>query len=125
MILCDTNIIIEFLKGNSAIVAELQQIGQENLGISVISEAELYFGAFDKAELRYIKRCLSGINVLPVDMLVSELFIQLMESYALSHRLSIPDALIGATAITQGIELYTLNIKDFRYMPDIKLYQPG
>ena len=94
------------------------------MGISVITEAELYFGAFDKAELRHIKRSLSSIEVFPVNVQVSELFIQLMEAYTLSHRLSIPDALIGATAVTYDVELYTLNTKDFRYLPGIKLYQP-
>lgn len=37
MILCDTNILIEFYKGNADIVKALQQIGQPNIAISAIT----------------------------------------------------------------------------------------
>jgi tRNA(fMet)-specific endonuclease VapC len=41
MILCDTNILIEFYKNNPQIVQELRQIGQEHLAISAVTQAEL------------------------------------------------------------------------------------
>ena len=41
-----------------------------------------------------------------------------------SHKLTIPDALIAATALTQNIGLYTLNLKDFRFIQQLNLYQP-
>jgi predicted nucleic acid-binding protein len=47
-----------------------------------------------------------------------------MESYSLSHKLCIPDALIAATALTYSIELYTLNSKDFHFIENIQLYKP-
>lgn len=40
MILCDTNILIEFYKNTSQIVDELRYIGQEKLAISAITNAE-------------------------------------------------------------------------------------
>ena len=46
-----------------------------------------------------------------------------IENYCLSQKLNLPDALIAATAIYYNIELFTLNIKDFKFIPDIKLYQ--
>jgi tRNA(fMet)-specific endonuclease VapC len=45
-----------------------------------------------------------------------------MTDFSLSHILSLPDAFIAATAIHYDISLYTLNKKDFRYIPDLKLY---
>lgn len=124
MILCDTNILIEFYKNNSAVIDELRHIGLSQLHISSITQAELYVGALHKRELLSIKKHLSQLPILHIDTAVSQLFTQLMELYTLSHRLSIPDALIAATALTHGLELYTLNIKDFRYMPNLTLYQP-
>jgi len=124
MILCDTNILIEFLKNNPLVIAELQTIGQSNLAISVITQAELYFGAFNKAELATIKRNLSPLAQLPITNAVSDVFIQLMETYSLSHRPGLPDILIAATALEYDIELYTFNHKDFRFVPGLKLYQP-
>ena len=48
----------------------------------------------------------------------------LLESYALSHRLSVPDALIAATALRHNLKLYTFNLKDFRYIEGLTLYTP-
>jgi predicted nucleic acid-binding protein len=47
-----------------------------------------------------------------------------MESYSLSHNLSLPDALIAATALVHNLELYTLNTKDFQFISNLKLYEP-
>ncbi len=54
LILCDTNIIIEFYKGNQAIVEKLRKIGIDNILISSITLAELVFGALNKMELNTI-----------------------------------------------------------------------
>lgn len=125
MIICDTDVLIEFYKNNRQIVEELRQIRQEQLAISVITQAELYFGALNKAELRQIKRHLASLHRFPIDVAVSRTFLQLMEDYSLSHKLSIPDALIAATALVYDLELYTLNVKDFQFIPNLRLYQPA
>jgi tRNA(fMet)-specific endonuclease VapC len=124
MILCDTNVLIEFYKGNTTIVEELRQIGVAQLAISVIAQAELYYGALNKAELLRIQKHLNLLHNLPIDPQISNRFIELMVQYSLSHKLAIPDALIAATALVNDLELYTLNIKDFRFIENLKLYQP-
>lgn len=123
MIICDTNILIEFYKGNSDIVQELENVGLSNLAISIITAGELYFGARDKRELGQIKKNLSLLHQISLDTDISESFLALLEEYALSHRLSVPDALIAATALSQNIPLYTLNLKDFQFIPDLQLYK--
>ena len=45
-----------------------------------------------------------------------------MERYCLSHKLAIPDALIAATALVNDMSLYTLNLKDFRFIERLNLY---
>ena len=47
---------------------------------------------------------------------------ELMSRYSLSHKVSIPDMLIAATAISHELELYTLNTKDFKFIPELNLY---
>ncbi len=123
MILCDTNILIEFYKNNPHVIHKLRQVGLNQLTISVITQAELYYGAFNKAELNSIKKHLSSIHILPIDTDVSTKFLHLMETYSLSHKASIPDALIAATALVYQIELYTLNTKDFQFIPELRLYK--
>ena len=124
MILCDTNILIEFYKGNSDIVSELQEIGLPNLAVSVITSGELFYGAKDKNELSRLKKHLSHLNQIALDKEITSKFLELLERYALSHKLSVPDALIAATALAQNMSLYTLNLKDFRFIPELQLHQP-
>ena len=124
MILCDTNILIEFYKGNSDIVSELQEIGLPNLAVSVITSGELFYGAKDKNELSRLKKHLSHLNQIALDKEITSKFLELLERYALSHKLSVPDALIAATALAQNLPLYTLNLKDFRFIPELQLHQP-
>jgi len=56
IVLCDTDVIIEFYKGNIAIIDELKKIGQSNIAISCITAGEIIFGALNKRELSKIKR---------------------------------------------------------------------
>ena len=121
MILCDTNILIEFYKNNPQVTQSLREIGQDQLAISIVTQAELYYGALNKTELQQIKRHLSLLYCFPVNTDISDRFLGLMETYSLSHKLSLPDALIAATALTHNTELYTLNKKDFQFIADLKL----
>ena len=124
MILCDTNVLIEFYKDNEDVSVALRAIGLSNLAASVITIGELYFGARDRRELLKIKKHLTGLQQIAVDAEISRLYLTLLESYSLSHRLNIPDALIAATALRHGLKLYTLNVKDFRYIEGLTLYHP-
>lgn len=124
MILCDTNILIEFYKNNSGVISVMRGVGLPNLAVSVITIGELYYGARDSRELTKIKKHLSSLNQIAVDEETSEITLSLLETYALSHRLSLPDAIIAATALRHSIELYTLNLKDFRYIDGLSIYKP-
>jgi len=122
MILCDTNILIEFYKNNTQIVQELHHLGHDQLAISIVTQAELYFGALNKQELKKIKQHLSLLHQIALDISISKEFVRLVEAYSLSHKLSLPDALIASTALVHDFELYTLNVKDFQYISTLKLY---
>lgn len=121
MILCDTNIIIAFFKGDANITNRLRQIGQENIAISSITTGELIFGALNRRELNQILKHLDKLTTLHLDESISKKCIELMTNYSLSHNLSLPDALIAATAIHYNIPLYTLNTRDFRYINGLDL----
>ena len=122
LILCDTNIIIEFYKENATIIETLKQIGQENIAVSIITSGELMYGALNKKELRTIIQDLAHLKVLEVDKSICRVFTELMAKYSLSHNLTLADGLIAATSISQSIPLYTMNLKDFQYMEEIQLW---
>lgn len=123
MILCDTNILIEFYRDKAEVTATLRQIGHADIAISVITQAELYYGALNKRDFEALRKNLSLVSILPINEAVSKRFSLLMEKYSLSHKLSIPDGLIAASAIEYGLPLYTLNLRDFRFIEDLQLYQ--
>lgn len=122
MILCDTNIIIELFKGNTQTIAIIEKLGFNNLSISSITEMELYFGALNKNELNKIKKSIHSLDIIHIDPMISQQSVALIEKYAKSHHLNIPDSIIAATSIVYDIELFTYNIKDFRFIKGIKLY---
>jgi len=121
VILCDTNVIIEILKGDEKTIKIIERIGLENIAISSVTVMELYFGALNKRELNKIKKYLKALNIAHFDNSVSELAVSMIESYSKSHGLQIPDAIIAATALSLEIKLFTLNLKDFRYIDGLKL----
>jgi len=123
MILVDTNILIEIYRDNQLIIDKVRSIGQENIAVSVITNAELMYGARNKNELQSILKEIKKLTVLNLDTDISSKFVQLIEKYALSHKLSLPDAMIAATAICRNLALYTLNTKDFIFIKDIDLLE--
>lgn len=122
MILCDTNILIEIYRDNATIIQSIKLLGQENLAVSDVTCAELFFGARNKIELQAISKDLESLQVLPVNTFISSLAVKLVKDYSLSHKLTLPDSIIGATAIYHGLKLYTLNVKDFKFIEGLELF---
>ena len=122
LILCDTNILIAWLKGDEQTIEILQKIGLENLLIPSITFMELIQGTRNKNELLKLKRKIKKYNIIHFNDVTSKLAINLAEKYYLSHGLLIPDAIIAATAITFNFKLFTYNLKDFKFLPEIQLY---
>lgn len=123
MILCDTNIIIHAFNGDNKTIEALQNIGYENIVLSSVTVMELYQGMANKQELAQMKKKIKYFDFVQIDAISSKLAISLIEKYRLSHGLAIPDALIAASAISVQMELFTYNLKDFSFIPDLKLYK--
>ena len=121
-ILCDTDVIIEYLKGNETTKKIFDKLERANITLSTITLMELYYGALNKRELNKIKRALSEFNILPLNEEITEIAINLIETYSKSHGLKIPDALIASTAIYYDFSLWTYNIKDFRFIENLSLF---
>lgn len=123
LVLCDTDVIIEFYKGKFSITEELKKIGIGNIAISSITAAELIYGAFNRKELNQICKDIESLNLISINNNINEKFLELMKKYSLSHKIKIPDCIIAATSLVYNIQLFTLNIKDFSFIDKIKLYQ--
>ena len=123
MILVDTNIFIEYYKNNPAICNTLDSIDIQEIAVSDIVCAELYFGARNKQELADIVADMERLTILTIFPQISKLAVDLVKQYCLSHKLKLPDAQIAATALFHNAELFTLNKKDFAYIPNLRLYE--
>lgn len=119
-IVLDTNILIEILKNNTQTLQTVEVLDGE-LCISAITVMELYFGARDKAELSKLKKFIELFDLIEIDAAISHQATLLIERYAKSHHLDIPDALIASSAIVNNIPLMTYNCKDFKYIDGLKL----
>lgn len=123
MILCDTNIFISAFNGRTDTIDQLDKIGLAEIALSAITVMELFQGTGNKNELAQMKKRIKFYDVVQIDNAISEKAIEFIEKYKLSHGLQIPDAIIGATAVIYQIPLYTYNIRDFDFLPDVILHQ--
>ena len=78
MILCDTDVIIEFLKGNKKTEKELKKIKLENIALSIITLMEIYYGALNKKELEQIKRVMGNFIILKINEKISDIAVSLI-----------------------------------------------
>lgn len=123
MVLCDTNIFISAFNGRQDTIDQLDKIGLDEIVLSAVTVMELYQGMGNKEELARMKKKIKYYDVVQMDEAISIKAVDFIESYKLSYGLSIPDAIIGATAVVHQIPLYTYNLRDFDFLPDIILYQ--
>ncbi len=126
-VICDTDVIIDYWNSNSQRYVDSRNvldniIGIENIVISTITKMELIIGAKNKSELSKIIKNSQNFEVSSINSDISTLAIQLLQDYNLSHGLVLPDALIAATSIITQFPLYTYNLKDYKYITGIELF---
>ncbi len=122
LILCDTDILIEFLdRKNEVVKKKLEKLGVFNVCFSSVTASELIFGAADRKHHLRLSTFISSSIIIPIDKEISDLHFELVKKYSLSHRLKVQDALIAATALTFELPFYSNNKKDFRFIEGIKL----
>jgi predicted nucleic acid-binding protein len=120
-VMCDTNVFINWFNNNESTIAKIEQIGLNRIAVSVITVMELIQGVDNKEQLQQLKKKMKHYAIVDFTKEVSELSLQLVVDFKLSHSLQIPDAIIAATALVHKIPLFTYNVKDFKYIPMLEL----
>ena len=121
MILVDSDVLIEHLRGNTSARDWLLQTRQSSgpLAISVESLTEIA-GGMRSPERREVMRLLGSMQRFEVSEQVAWRAAQLMREYHRSHSgIGLGDYLIAATALTEGLELATLNIRHYPMFPGL------
>ena len=115
MILIDSDVLIEHLRGNTDARDWLVQARRTSgpLAMSVISVTEIA-GGMRSPERREVMRLLGSMQRFEVTEQVAWRAATLMREYRRSHSgIGLGDYLIAATALTEGLELATLNVRHY------------
>jgi len=121
VILVDSDVLIEHLRGKTAardwLVGARQSSGP--LAISVVSLTEIA-GGMRLPERREVMRLLGSMQQFDVTEQVARRAAALMQEYRRSHSgIGLGDYLIAATALTEGLELASLNIRHYPMFPGL------
>ena len=103
----DSDVLIDFLQGVSAAAIEIDRY--DDPCYSVISWMEVMSGADTEPEKAAAKVFLASMRVVELSSRVAHLAVESRRKY----RLKLPDAVIWATADSEGCILVTRNAKDF------------
>jgi predicted nucleic acid-binding protein len=122
-LILDTNIIVWVLRGHPRAVALVDRMPLAERNLSSVSHLELLRGCRDKLDMQRTQKLLEDElgEIVPLDREMTGLAVGIMEMFALSRRPGIPDVLIAATAIARGEALATGNVRDFDYIPGLRL----
>lgn len=112
----DTNILIDYLNGIDAAKVELARYSIRQ--ISVISFIEVMVGAKNTTEENALQGFLGTFEILELSAEIAREAISIRKQF----RLKIPDAIVYASARTQGCILVSRNTKDLKQeWPDVRI----
>ena len=114
-VLVDTDVLIDFLRGYGPAVSFVNS-HSDRIILPAIVVAELYAGARgakDGEEQAMLENLLSLFRIVPINEDIARLGGLYRRDYGPSHGISLPDALVAATAFLESANLKTLNVKHF------------
>ena len=125
MILLDTDICIEILRGNN-IILEKRMDCDERVAISFMTVVELYYGAerskYRQKNIYAIKEFLLSVDVINTDLEVLNNFCELKSIlYKENILLSDADILIASVSLTKCTKLITGNTKHFNRFENLTI----
>jgi predicted nucleic acid-binding protein len=103
----DSDVLIDFLHGIAAARDELERYRQPHY--SIITWMELHCGARDERERAAVQQLLATMTRVELSTTVAQRAVELRQQL----RLKLPDAIVLASAETEGCILVSRNTKDF------------
>ena len=103
----DSDVLIDYLQGLNQAKLELDRYAKREM--SIVSWMEIMAGADSPEEEKVCRGFLNSFTIHPLSVEVASEAVQIRRK----HRIRLPDAIIWATARSQGCLLVTRNTKDF------------
>ena len=117
-LLFDTDVLIEYLRGNENAKAYLDQI-ENVIYMSSVTMAELYAGVRKGDEYSKLEKFIDTFEVISLNKNIAKIGGLLRNQYKSTHGTGLADALIAATAKTINAQVVTFNSKHFPMCKDV------
>jgi predicted nucleic acid-binding protein len=122
MILLDTDVMVDILRGHDPAKAWLKSA--QEIGVPGLVVMELIQGCQNAREQRQLEKALSEYQLFWLSEEDCSRALTTFSSHHLSDHIGLLDALIAETAIGADAELATFNIKHYRVLRGLKTVQP-
>ncbi|SJM94981.1 PilT protein domain protein [Crenothrix polyspora] len=124
--LLDTDTLIYWLKGNKKIEEKALAVGLEQLGYSIISHAELYFGAYNSEQIDKNLQAIHMVNqklaLVGFNAASAQLFGKIKADLKQQGNIILDaDIMIAAIALSNELVLVTNNEKHFVRVPNLNI----
>ena len=132
-LILDSSVIIAAERGGETVAQILEHIrrvlGEIELGLSVVTVAELIHGAYRaktesdrQRRLAFVEELCRDVPVYPVTLEIAQLAGRIeAEQEVKGVRVAFEDLLIGVTALHLGWSVATLNVRHFELIPSLSL----
>lgn len=124
MILLDTDVMVDLMRGYEPALAWLDSLEAETIGIPGLVAMELLQGCRDRMEQQQVERVLRLYALCwPTEHDCARALDGFAE-YHLSHGIGVFDALVAETAAGLGIQLATFNERHYRVVSALQTIRP-
>lgn len=120
----DTSVLIDYLRGGSRwkeILSELEEGVEFYMPTIVIFELFAGESSKNSDKLKEIKHFLTFFTQIELNQDIAKRAGEIYRD--ISRTLDLPDYLIAASALEIGAQVLTFNIKHFKQIPGLKIYQ--
>jgi len=122
----DSDILIYFLKNHPKVVNKFAEAEADDIGITIITYAELLFGAYNslkiKKNLSKIKSFLETMTIVDFDKPAADIFARLKSDLRKEGKIiSDMDLIIASICIANQLTLITNNSKHFKRIRELKI----
>ena len=118
-ILLDTDVLIDFLRGNKKAIEFMDKFSSQII-LSPIVIAELYAGVKGENELAVLDNFISLFSIVPITSEIAKAGGLYKRDFGKSYGVGLADAILAATADKEKAELKTLNVKHYPMIIGLK-----
>lgn len=125
MIFLDSDVVIDLLREHPPATRWFDSLeDDETMVLSGFVVMELIQGCRNKIQQKRLQQDLTFYEIVWLSPNDCDKALEIFAQYHLSHNAGLIDVLVGQTAVTLDVPLYTFNKKHYRFIPNLHTIQP-